>query len=498
MSNLSTKPQQNNPRTTTTKGLKGWTRLRVICWYFNWIVTLIASIICMIPLMAFGEQQREGYPVGDYAALQKFSNGSTLTNVQIKALTDDGTFSVDSYQNILISALNMGCALPSTMDLLVDIFVALTEKEGEKSSSKDIVRLSLLERAAFLLGVLCNGAYLFFPPTWNIMLVDNVNNVFNNYCAFIQVVPITIFLERSTHAFTPLWTSFLVFTLALSESIWCMTYMGVTHAMFLKMDTVNIVCYGLSTWGTLLTILWCFVTTMRQYKWGGGFGVRENADGTVLSAYEDFNTNRVPALHMTALAISLIVCFVWYYLLAAITFVQSNLLNTLFILAACLVMVIEMRVRANEVREGLEKIELVQKLTEMEKAEKEKEKSARIREAQLTLELNENIASSAHDLKSPACALSLAVDSLIGSFYGKSHIDKNGCHMTLVTLTGMMQSLSALNIIINRSVVRMLSPCFAFSFVLYSLLSIHLFLLFVVVVIIAIVNLLGCCQQNVG
>ena len=89
-------------------GLKEWTRLRVICWYFNWGVTFLASVICMIPLMAYGEQQREGYPVGDFAALQKFSNGSTLNNVQIKALTDDGVWTVDAYQNILISALNMG------------------------------------------------------------------------------------------------------------------------------------------------------------------------------------------------------------------------------------------------------------------------------------------------------------------------------------------------------------------------------------------------------
>ena len=457
-------------------GLKEWTRLRVICWYFNWGVTFLASVICMIPLMAYGEQQREGYPVGDFAALQKFSNGSTLNNVQIKALTDDGTFSVDSYQLILISALNMGCALPSAMDLIVDIFAVLTEKEGDKSSSQDIVRLSLLERAAFLFGVLCNGAYLFFPPTWNIMLVANVNNVFNNYSAFIQVVPITIFLERSTHAFTPLWTSFLVFTLALSESIWCMTYMGVTHAMFLKMDVVNVVCYGLSTWGTLLTIIWCFVKTVRQYQWGKGFGVRENADGKVLSVYEDFNMNQVPALHMTALACSLIVCFVWYFLLAAITFEQSNLLNTLFILSACLVMVIEMRVRANEVREGLGKIELVQKLAakeaeversahrmekaakDLERAAKEREQAAKEREMQLTRELQENIANSAHDMKSPTCALSLAVDSLLDSFYGKTRIDKDGCTMTIETLKGMMHTLSSLNMIINRSVVRVTIP----------------------------------------
>ena len=73
---------------------------------------------------------------------------------------------------------------------------------------------------------------------------------------------------------------------------------------------------------------------------------------------------------------------------------------------------------------------------------------------QLTQELQENIANSAHDMKSPACALSLAVGSLISTFHGKTRVDENGCELTMVTLIGMMQSLSALNMIINRSVVR--------------------------------------------
>jgi hypothetical protein len=89
-------------------GLKEWSRLRVICWYFNWGITILTSVVCMIPLLAYGDKQRQGFPVGNFAALQKFSNGSTLSNVQIKALTDDGVWTVDARQNILISALNMG------------------------------------------------------------------------------------------------------------------------------------------------------------------------------------------------------------------------------------------------------------------------------------------------------------------------------------------------------------------------------------------------------
>ena len=91
----------------------------------------------------------------------------------------------------------------------------------------------------------------------------------------------------------------------------------------------------------------------------------------------------------------------------------------------------------------------------MEKAEAlaEKEKAAKDREIQLTQELQENITNSAHDMKSPACALALAVDSLVSSFYGKTHIDKDGCKMAMETMKGMMHTLSSLNTLINRSVV---------------------------------------------
>ena len=84
----------------------------------------------------------------------------------------------------------------------------------------------------------------------------------------------------------------------------------------------------------------------------------------------------------------------------------------------------------------------------------EKEKAAKEREMQLTLELTENIANTAHDMKSPACALSLAVGSLISTFHGKTRVDKEGCKFAMETMTGMMHTLSSLNTIINRSVVR--------------------------------------------
>ena len=333
-------------------------KLRDKLWYFNWGIVFIATVICMIPLFAYAQLQREGHPVGDFSYLRTKTDATTLDNDRIQMLTDDQTFAVDQHATVLISALNLGIAIPSTFDLFVDIFVAISQKTNDQPT-KEIVRLSLLERSVFLFGVICNGVYLLFPSDWNIMVISNIYNVFNNLSALLQAVPILIFLERSTKAFSPLWTSFLVLTLSLSEVMWCCNYLDVTPNMRASFRSVNIICYGLSTWGTALTTLWCLYDSLRHHRWFRWCRpVHQQDDITpVLDAYENFNVNQVPALHMISLVISMVVCFVWYYLLSDITPNESYTLNTLFILAACLVMVIEMRVRANEVKHGVDLLE---------------------------------------------------------------------------------------------------------------------------------------------
>ena len=333
-------------------------KLREKVWYFNWGIVFVATVICMIPLFAYAQPQREGHPVGDFSYLQTKTDATTLDNDRIQMLTDDQTFAVDQRATVLISALNLGVAIPSMFDLFVDIFVAISQKTNDQPT-KEIVRLSLLERSVFLFGVICNGVYLLFPSDWNIMVISNIYNVFNNLSALLQAVPILIFLERSTKAFSPLWTSFLVLTLSLSVAMWCCNYLDVTPNMRASFTSVNITCFGLSTWGTVLASLWCLYDILRHHRWFRWCRpVHQQDDITpVLDAYENFNVNQVPALHMISLVISMVMCFVWYYLLSDITPTQSYLLNTLYIFAACVVMVIEMRVRANEVKHGVDLLE---------------------------------------------------------------------------------------------------------------------------------------------
>ena len=84
---------------------------------------------------------------------------------------------------------------------------------------------------------------------------------------------------------------------------------------------------------------------------------------------------------------------------------------------------------------------------EIKKAEADQE-----RERHLRSELQENIANSAHDIKSPTTALSLAVESLLDALDNNNPITELGRQQLVETLHGMAFTINALTMIINRSV----------------------------------------------
>ena len=84
---------------------------------------------------------------------------------------------------------------------------------------------------------------------------------------------------------------------------------------------------------------------------------------------------------------------------------------------------------------------------ETKKAEADQE-----RERHLRQELLENIVNSAHDIKSPTTALSLAVESLLDALDTDKPVTASGRQRIVETLHGMAHTITALTMIINRSV----------------------------------------------
>ena len=84
---------------------------------------------------------------------------------------------------------------------------------------------------------------------------------------------------------------------------------------------------------------------------------------------------------------------------------------------------------------------------ETKKAEADQERERRLRQ-----ELQEEIVNSAHDIKSPTTALSLAVESLLYALDTDKPVTENRRQQIVETLHGMAHSITALTMIINRSV----------------------------------------------
>ena len=97
----------------------------------------------------------------------------------------------------------------------------------------------------------------------------------------------------------------------------------------------------------------------------------------------------------------------------------------------------------------VERLEAATKHAEEEtkKAEADQERERRLRQ-----ELQEDIVNSAHDIKSPTTALSLAVESLLDALDNNKPISEAGRQRIVETLHGMAHSITALTMIINRSV----------------------------------------------
>jgi hypothetical protein len=334
--------------------------LRTIVRIINWFLVFSSVIIFNIPLFMNANDQANGHPIGNYAYLSALlPNATTFDNALIKKVEkqyvgDDGIWLIHSLQYNVMSAINLGIAIPSTMDLIVDIGNDLFSPPVKTDSSKHVVRMSNLERSVFLFGVICNGFYMFFPwTTMNIMVANNINNVFNNLCVILQIAPVLLFLERSTSSFPPLWTLFLNLCLCIGCDLYAISLLYPVSWFVHTGYKPIFVLYSISTCGVILSCGRCFFMYLRDKGYVLLPGDVPNEELQYMDAFEDFNIYQVPALHMIGLMVEMLVCFVWYYLLSNMSNSVNVLLNVLFILSASLVMVIEMRVRANEVQEGL-------------------------------------------------------------------------------------------------------------------------------------------------
>ena len=323
----------------------------------NWTMVFVATIVSLLPIFLNCDQQRRGYPTGHFADL--LNNNSNLrapvdSTTVLSIITDDEIVQTNDLNVSMIMGPFLGMCLPAFLDLLVDVYVAVTQPttRGMNNALK-IVRLSLLERFVFILGVFCNGFYFLIPLDWNVMVRYTVQQVTNRVGLILLSAPLIIFLERSTNIFSPFFTTLIIMLMSSGGAM-------IGYKMGLTTDTmayqeINV----LSTFIILAyfclvlsACLWSFLKFLFHQHTKA-----ESAAGGIqkqhLDPFQDFSVNHVPACHMVTLCIGYCVSLSWFLSPNKVPQSTNNLLFALMLFSEALVFVIEMRVRQNEIVHGL-------------------------------------------------------------------------------------------------------------------------------------------------
>ena len=324
----------------------------------RWTMVFVSTILSLVPLFIVGTSQREGIPIGEFGYLAtSMSASGTLDDAAFNSQTDDAVHLSKSFEFARVMGPYLGIALPVMMDVIVDIYAFVTQP----MRANNVLRLSLLERVVFVVGVFVNGLYLLFPLNWNPMLMFTIQSIFANINTLLTAAPIVIFLERSTDVMTPLLTTVLIillcsgivalnFTFLLVTDLTSMTYV----ALYTYSEVSLSICFG----SIILACFWslfCYLSTnhwlYQCFGWNAST-VGKSLDDE-LDPFKKFSVYKVPALHMIALCTMCGINIYWFNTPTIIPVRNVSLLNLLLLFSTSLILTIEMRVRQNEVMHGL-------------------------------------------------------------------------------------------------------------------------------------------------
>jgi hypothetical protein len=262
---------------------------------YNWTIVVASTIASFIPLFMYGQQWAGGFPAGKFGYLNKFTK-PPLTNAQLYAYTGNN-YQIDTTTRNTVDSVYMGMAIPTALDLLLELYAEWTAEKGQESMH--VVRLSWVERAVFVLGVFFYGSVYLFPQGWNIMARDNMNYAFESASTILTTGPILIFLERTTAAFPPIFTAVVLTVLCAGCVVESSLVLTLTKADFLYMNSIAQPLVYVPCALIVMACVWCFINYVR----GSGY-MRVDGDAAKhqLNAqsdtYRDFCTNKVRVLNV--------------------------------------------------------------------------------------------------------------------------------------------------------------------------------------------------------
>lgn len=265
-------------------------------------------------------------------------------------------------------ALLMVCILPG-IDLVLDVLAPFTsssysayfrpqvaEKAKEEASelAAKTTRLSKVERAMFLIGVMSSAVSIF--PAYN-----NTNpkegyflyNAFENNNSVFTLLPILSFLCRSTTTWTPLLTLTIAACVCISDLTSTMAYIYIYQSqLFINLTTVSPAMMLLAS---SLYVTTMFASAYNTYVWHKSKGSKIVGSEDSLGAMDLLNEEHIHIATVAAQSFVTLIDFginaYWYYVLTLgpLTLDQTGTIFIAMAASNCLTFLIEFRVRKSEV-----------------------------------------------------------------------------------------------------------------------------------------------------
>jgi hypothetical protein len=244
-----------------------------------------------------------------------------------------------------------------------DLLVEVPEKlyiffSGSNSHSKladansTIVRLTDFERFLYIIGMASMSTITMVSPSSSQLYV--LYNSLTDFASILTLCPIMIFLQRCTELWKPwgLVVNILIIIGSIFDAI--DTVYGETYLnMAAYFYDASLIVYGLVSFYGLYSFVrerpeWVSRKNIMRFWWSEA-SFEANPEGPTI---DELYSVWVPTLHMIVMGVALLMNDIWYHVDGNI-FDLIHLWNYTTMVSGIFVLVIEIRIRKNEVTRGL-------------------------------------------------------------------------------------------------------------------------------------------------
>lgn len=318
-------------------------------------IGVLTAFFCLVPIFWYENKDINGntYVVDDI----------------INSKLEDADFRLE-----VVMTASFCVAIVPAIDLLLDLpskffdFLYPTDRMNEKVLDNNVVRLNEIERFLFIFGIILQSTLGILPLDMDVLHLKVIITCTFNSSKLLILCPIVCFLERTTTTFTK-WRTFMIISLGSISMVFLTTSYLVggrnpSYEMLLLTELVFSSVSGIIFMGLILlcALKFCrshLATSDSRRKCTeiiskllhphSSTSLRNSA----ATGDSDLYTNYIPALHMLSSVIIAYALLTGTFTRDKDTAHREERRHLIMLAAEILVLVIELRIRKNEIARGL-------------------------------------------------------------------------------------------------------------------------------------------------